>query len=109
MNRLLLAEFTDRDSAQAELAKLKRHTSDAFMIDAAGMHVVYAGSYLIDSRAGSEKGRLAAAGFNLTVKRVDVSIPTKNLTAGSFAEKSAADDVLKKLRAAGVKATLSRL
>ena len=108
MNRLLLAEFTDRDSAQAELAKLKRSTSDAFMIDAAGMHVVYAGSYLIDSRADSEKGRLAAAGFNLTVKRVDVSIPTKNLTAGSFAEKSAADDVLKKLRAAGVKATLSR-
>jgi cell division septation protein DedD len=107
MNRLMLAEFTDRDSAQAELAKLKRLTADAFMIDTAGMHVVYAGSYLLDARAASEKERLAAAGFNLTVKRVDVSIPTKNLTAGSFAEKSAADDVLKKLRAAGVKATLS--
>ena len=108
MNRLMLAEFTDRDSAQAELAKLKRHTSDAFMIDNAGMHAVYAGSYLIDSRAGSEKERLAAAGFTLTVKHVDVSIPTKNLTAGSFAVKSAADDVLNKLRAAGVKATLTR-
>jgi hypothetical protein len=108
MNRLLLAEFTDRDSAEAELAKLKRSTSDAFMIDNDGMHAVYAGSYLIDSRAGSEKGRLAAAGFTLTVKRVDVSIPTKNLTAGSFTVKSAADDVLKKLRTAGVKATLSR-
>jgi cell division septation protein DedD len=108
MNRLLLAEFTDRDSAGAELAKLKRSTSDAFMIDNDGMHAVYAGSYLIDSRAGSEKGRLAAAGFTLTVKRVDVSIPTKNLTAGSFTVKSAADDVLKKLRTAGVKATLSR-
>jgi cell division septation protein DedD len=108
MNRLLLAEFTDRDSAEAELAKLKRSTSDAFMIDNDGMHAVYAGSYLIDSRAGSEKGRLAAAGFTLTVKRVDVSIPTKNLTAGSFTVKSAADDVLKKLRTAGVKAALSR-
>jgi hypothetical protein len=108
MNRLMLAEFTDRDSAQAELAKLKRFTADAFMIDTAGMHVVYAGSYLLDTRAASEKERLAAAGFNLTIKRVDVSIPTKNLTAGSFAEKSATDDVLKKLRAAGVKATLSR-
>jgi cell division septation protein DedD len=108
MNRLLLAEFTDRDSAEAELAKLKRSTSDAFMIDNDGMHAVYAGSYLIDSRAGSEKGRLAAAGFTLTVKRVDVSIPTKNLTAGSFTVKSGADDVLKKLRTAGVKATLSR-
>jgi len=108
MNRLLLAEFTDRDSALAELAKLKHSTSDAFMADSAGMHVVYAGSYLLDSRAASEKERLAAAGFKLTLKRADVAIPTKNLTAGSFAEKSAADDVLKKLRAAGVKATLSR-
>jgi len=108
MNRLLLAEFTDRDSAQAELTKLKRVTADAFMIDNAGMHGVYAGSYLLDARAASEKERLAADGFKLTVKRVDVSIPTKNLTAGSFAEKSAAEGVLKKLRAAGVKATLSR-
>lgn len=108
MNRLLLAEFTDRDSAQAELAKLKRLTADAFMIDSAGMHVVYAGSYLLDTRAASEKERLAAAGFKLTVKHVDVSIPTKNLTAGSYAEKSAAEDVLKKLRAADVRASLTR-
>jgi len=108
MNRLLLAEFTDRESAQAELAKLKQITSDAFMVDNAGMHVVYAGSYLLDSRAASEKERLAAAGFKLTKKSADVSIPTKNLTAGSFAEKSAADNALKKLRAAGVKATLTR-
>ncbi|MBK5275146.1 MAG: SPOR domain-containing protein [Desulfuromonadales bacterium] len=107
MNRLLLADFTDRDSAQAELTKLKRYTSDAFMIDNAGMHSVYAGSYLLDARAGSEKERLAVAGFKLTVQRVDVSIPSKNLTAGSFAEKSAAEQALKKLRAADVKATLS--
>ncbi|MBC8018220.1 MAG: SPOR domain-containing protein [Verrucomicrobia bacterium] len=108
MNRLLLAEFTDRAAARIELDKLKRHTSDAFMIDSAGMHVVYAGSYLLDARASSEKERLTAAGFSLTLKRADVAIPTKNLTAGSFAEKNAAEDTLKKLRAAGVKATLSR-
>jgi len=106
MNRLLLAEFTDRETAQAELAKLKRQTADAFMIDAGAMHVVYAGSYLLDSRAVSEKARLAAAGFKLTIKRADVSIPSKNLTAGSFAEKSAAEAVLEKLRAAKVKAIL---
>ena len=63
---------------------------------------------LLGTRAASEKERLAADGFKLTVRRVDVSIPTKNLTAGSFAEKSAAEGVLKKLRAAGVKATLTR-
>jgi cell division septation protein DedD len=108
MNRLLLAEFTDRASAQIELDKLKRYTSDAFIIDSAGMHIVYAGSYLLDTRAVSEKERLAAAGFNLTLKRADVAIPTKNLTAGSFADKNVAEDILKKLRAAGIKATLSR-
>jgi len=108
MNRLLLAEFTDRESSRAELAKLKRLTADAFIIDNAGMHAVYAGSYLHDTLAASEKERLAAAGFKLTIKRVDVSIPTKNLTAGNFADKNAAEDVLKKLRAADIKATLSR-
>lgn len=108
MTRLLLAEFTDRASAQAELDKLKRLTSDAFIIDSAGMHMVYAGSYMLDSRAAYEKDRLTAAGFGLTLKKADVSIPSKNLTAGSYAEKSAAEDVLKKLKAAGVKATLSR-
>jgi cell division septation protein DedD len=108
MNRLLLAEYANRESAQAELAKLKRATSDAFMIDNAGKHAVYAGSYLHDTLAVSEKERLAAVGVKVSVKHVDVSIPTKNLTAGSFAEKSSAEDVLKKLRAADVKATLSR-
>jgi cell division septation protein DedD len=108
MNRLLLAEFTDRDSAQAELAKLKKYTSDAFIIESAGMHSVYAGSYLLDSPAASEKERLGAAGFRLTVRQVDVSIPTKNLTAGSFTEKSTAEEALKKLRAADIKATVTR-
>jgi hypothetical protein len=108
MNRLLLAEFTDRASAQAELDKLKRHTSDAFILDSAGMHVVYAGSYLLDARATSEKERLASAGFGLTLKRADVSIPSKNLTAGTFTDKNVADSTIKKLRAAGIKATLTR-
>ncbi len=108
MNRLLLAAYTDRASAQVELDKLKRSTSDAFVLDSAGMHMVYAGSYLLDARALSEKERLKSAGFNLTLKRADVSIPTKNLTAGTFADKKAAEETLKKLRAAGVKATLTR-
>jgi cell division septation protein DedD len=108
MNRLLLAEFTDRESAQVELAKLKRVTSDAFIADSAGMHIVYAGSYLLDKRAASEKERLSAAGFKLTLIRADVSLATRNLTAGSFAEKKTAEAALKKLRAAGVKASLTR-
>ena len=108
MNRLLLAEFEDHDTAKAQLEKLKRFTSDAFIIDSAGKHIVYAGSYLLDARAGSEKERLAAAGFNLTVKRVDVSIGTKNLTAGVFTDKKAAEEALKTLKAAGFSASVIR-
>jgi len=108
MNRLLLAQYTDRAAAQIELDKLKRFTSDAFILDSPGMHSVYAGSYLLDARASSERERLSASGYTLTLKRADVAIPSKNLTAGSFTDKKAAEDVLKKLRAAGVKATLSR-
>jgi cell division septation protein DedD len=108
MNRLLLGEFGDRETAQVQLEKLKRYTSDAFIIDSAGKHVVYAGSYLLDARAGSEKERLSAAGFNLTIKRTDVSIGSKNLTAGVFADKKSADESLKKLKAAGINASVVR-
>lgn len=108
MNRLLLAEYADRAAAKAELDKLKRYTSDAFILDHGSRHYVYAGSYLLDSRAASEKERLASAGFSLTLKREEVSIPSKNLTAGVFADKKAAEAAVKKLKDAGIKATLKQ-
>lgn len=106
MNRLMFAEFADRTGAQAAIAKLKRHTSDAFILDQAGKHVVYAGSYLLDARAASEKDRLVAAGFPVTLKRTEIAIPTQSLTIGPFSEKKAADAALDKLKGTGVKATL---
>jgi cell division protein FtsN len=108
MNRLLVAEYDNRGVARAELDKLKRYTSDAFIIEHGGKFAVYAGSYLLDARAKSEKERLAAAGFTLTLKRVEVGIPTKRLSAGTFSDKKSADAVLKKLKAAGLKASLTR-
>jgi cell division septation protein DedD len=108
MNRLFLSEFSDRPSALAALDKLKRHTSDAFIIDQGGKHTVYAGSYLLDARAASETERLSAAGFKVTLKRAEIAIPSQSLTLGPFSDKKAADAVLGKLKAAGVKAALSR-
>lgn len=108
MNRLFLAEYGDRSAAQAELDKIRRHTSDAFIMDHGGKHAVYAGSYLLNERALSEKERLAAAGFSLTLKRAEVAIPSKILTAGTFSDKKTAEAALKKLKAAGVKASLSK-
>lgn len=108
MNRLYLAQFDDRAAAQAELDKLKRYTSDAFILEHAGKHSVFAGSYLLDSRAVSEKERLAAAGFNLTLKRSDVAIPSKRMVVGTYRDRGAAENVQKKLKGAGVKGTLVR-
>jgi len=106
MNRLFLSEYDNRSAAQSELDKLKLQTADAFILDHGAKHAVYAGSYLLADRAASEKERLAAAGFSLTLKRADVAIPTKRLIAGSFSDRKAAEEALKKLLEAGLKATL---
>lgn len=102
MHRLLLGQFDSREVAQGELEKLKKHTSDAFVLDHGNKFTVYAGSYLLDSRVTSEKERLAAAGFTLSVKRADVAIPSKRLMAGVFRDKSAAEATAKKLKDAGL-------
>ncbi len=107
MHRLLVSEFNDRPSASIELNKLKHSTSDAFIIEQKGKFSVFAGSYVNNAAANTEKDRLKAVGFSVTVKRVDVAIPTQSLTVGPFASKKAADAALSKLRAAGINATLS--
>jgi hypothetical protein len=103
MHRLFLAQFRDRAAAQGELDKLKKITSDAFVLDHGGQHVVYAGSYLLNSRAASEKERLATAGFAVTVKLIDVSIPSKKLFVGTYRDKDAAEAAANKLKKAGLK------
>ena len=107
MNRLLAGDYPNRAEAQTELDKLKRYTSDAFILEQGGKFAVYAGSYLLTARAGSEKERLAAAGIKLSVQHAEVSIPSKSLTAGTFNDKKAADAALKKLKGLGIKATLA--
>lgn len=106
MNRLFLGEFSSKSEAQATLAKLKRQTSDAFVIESSGKYSVYAGSYLLDARAASEKERLGAAGFSVSIRHSEVAIPTQTLLVGPFADKKAAEAALAKLKNTGVKASL---
>ncbi len=108
MNRLMLAEFATRDEAQTAIAKLKRYTSDAFIIYQGGKQVVYAGSYLLDSRAASEKERLTATGFPVTLKRTEIAIPTQSLSIGPFSDKKNADAAVGKLKVVGINATIVR-
>ncbi len=108
MNRLLVAEYNDRGTALSTLEKLKRHTSDAFVIEQGGKFVVYAGSYLQSEAASSEKARLKEAGFTTIVKHADIAIPSQSLSIGPFSSKKAADAARGKLKGAGIKASLSR-
>ncbi|HXE96964.1 MAG TPA: SPOR domain-containing protein [Dongiaceae bacterium] len=106
MNRLLVSEFNDRASAQASLEKLKRLTSDAFIIEQGGKFVVYAGSYLQSESARSEKERLNSAGVSVTVKHTEIAIPAQSLSIGPFKSKKSADVALGKLKSAGIQAKL---
>jgi cell division septation protein DedD len=108
MKRLFVSEFNDRATAQPTLEKLKRLTSDAFVIEQGGRFTLYAGSYLQNESANSEKERLKAAGFTTTIKHTDIAIPSRSLSVGPFKSKKAADAALGRLRVAGIKATLSQ-
>lgn len=106
MNRLFVSEFNDRAAAQSNLENLKRHTSDAFVIEQGGKFVLYAGSYLQSEAARTEKERLKGAGFTATIKHADIAIPSRSLSVGPFNNKKAADSALLKLKRAGIKASL---
>ena len=108
MNRLLIGEFSDRTAAQATLEKLQRLTSDAFVMPLGGKFAVLAGSYLKSDSAASEKERLKAAGFPVTVKHMELAIPSQTLSVGPFTSKNEADAARDKLQRAGMKVTLSQ-
>ena len=105
MNRLFVADFNDHSSAQSTLEKLKRYTSDAFIIEQGGRFSVYAGSYLQSESANSEKERLKAAGYVTTVRHSNIAIPSQSLSVGPFDSKKTADAALGRLKSAGIKAT----
>lgn len=108
MNRLFVSESNDRATALSTLEKLKRHTSDAFVIEQGGKFAVYAGSYAQNEAANSERERLKSSGFSTTVRHADIAIPSQSLSVGPFRNKKDADAALGKLKAAGINATLSQ-
>lgn len=106
MSRLFVSEFDDRAAAVSILEKLKRFTSDAFVIEQGGRFIVYAGSYLHSEAAVFEKERLKTAGFTVTIKQTDIAIPSQSLSVGPFKSKDEAAAALVKLKGIGLKATL---
>ncbi len=102
MNRLRVAEYGTRTEAQSALQRLKRITSDAFIIEQSEKFIVYAGSYLQTEAAHVERDRLKLAGVPTTVTRVEIAIPTQSLIIGPFASMKEADTALDTVKKLGI-------
>ncbi|MFZ3209645.1 MAG: SPOR domain-containing protein [Geobacteraceae bacterium] len=90
MNRLFLADFSDREAAEVELKGLVKLTADAFILPENGKYAVYAGSYYMKGQAAGEQDRLYDKGVKLVMKKVIVPINVTRMTAGSFATRDQA-------------------
>ncbi|HEX8960514.1 MAG TPA: SPOR domain-containing protein [Geobacteraceae bacterium] len=106
MNRLFVAAFTDQDTAEAELQKLKQFTADAFLIADNGTYTLYAGSYFTEGRTASEMKRLNAKGVTPVIKKARLTIKVTRVTAGSYASPEEARKDALRLKKQGVSATV---
>lgn len=104
MNRLFVANFSDRNDADAELAKVKKVTGDAFILRENGTFAVYAGSYFLDAKAAAEQDRLYDKGIKTLMKRTKVAVSVTKLTAGAFPSKIEAQKAAARLKKQGLTA-----
>lgn len=104
MHRLFYNEYSDKDQARQAVDMLRSKAGDGFSVQRGDKHEVYAGSYAVQSGARSEQQRLAAAGINVTIRKSQVPLASRKLTAGTFTDRKAAEDALKKLKGAGIAA-----
>lgn len=102
MYRLKYGEYTERETAQQALELLRKQTGEGFSLQKAGKYEVFVSSYTQQDNAREEQLRLSAAGVKLTVQKVQVAVPTRKLTAGTFTDRVAAEGALKKLKQVGV-------
>lgn len=102
MNRLFLGEFSDKQQALQAIEKLRAAGGSGFTLQKGDKVEAYAGSFAVASGAQSERQRLAAAGVTTTVRKTTVSLASRKLTAGTYTNRSAADQAVKKLKSAGI-------
>lgn len=103
MNRLLIADVSSRAVAQAELQRVKKESSGAFMVTENGKYLVYAGSYYTAERAGEEQKRLREKGFMPIVKAAPVPVSTYVLKVGRYTSRVAAEKDISRLQGMGFK------
>ncbi len=106
MNRLFVGEFSNYESAAAELEKLKPLTRDAFSIEKDGKYFIYAGSYYGGELAASEMKRLTGKGVKIELQKVELPVSVMRLTAGRPSSKEDAQKAVARLAKQGVSATV---
>lgn len=106
MNRLYVGEYTDQDTAAAELQKLKKLTADAFIIAEGSYYSLYAGSYFTASRLNQETARLAAKGIKTVVRTVLLKIKVTRIRAGNYASMESARKAAHDLNSRGLKVSV---
>jgi len=107
--RLFVADYGNQKTARQEIDRLRKVKADGFIIkNKEGEFAVYAGSYRDPKQAAIEQERLATRGVETYLKGDHVSLPTFQITAGSFASpEEAAAESATKLEKQGLKATVT--
>jgi DedD protein len=108
MTRLFVGEFDSRAQATEELQRLKKLTSDAFILPGQDKYTVYAGSYFTNDRAESELNRLINQGVTPIIQKTEAPVSTIRLTAGSFSSRKEAEEKSLYLKKHGIKALIVR-
>jgi cell division protein FtsN len=108
MTRLFVGEYDSRAQAAEELQKLRKLTSDAFILPGKDKYTVYAGSYFTKGRAESELNRLTKQGITPIIQKTEAPVSTLRLTAGSFTSRKEAEEKSLSLKKHGIKALIVR-
>ncbi len=106
MTRLMVGEYSDRNAAALQIAKLKSLQSDGFIIQEGGKYCVYAGSYFLEGRAAVAQDKLYDKGLKTVMKKTKVSVPVVRMTAGQFTTQDEAVKAQTLLKKKGVKAQI---
>lgn len=102
MHRLFYKEYAEKGEGNSGLEQLRSKGGDGFLVQHGGRYELYAGSFALQTGAKEEQRRLAAAGVNVTIRQVQVSLPSRKLSAGMFTDRKLANDALAKLKNAGI-------
>ncbi len=103
MTRLKVGSYAPVE-AKAKLIEIRKLVPDAFLLpEAGGQAALYAGSYFLLDEGRKSADRLYAQGVRVEEVPAKVAIKGQSITFGGFSDRDAAEQMVLKARAAGLK------